>query len=57
MVLYFCSNVFGFLNFVASLIVFRATCSIRFSIFVSIVLCTPLYPMLGLVLASSIDLE
>ena len=57
MVLYFCSNVFGFLTFVANRIIFRATCSNRFSIFLSIVLCTPLYLFLSLFLASSIDLE
>ena len=57
MVLCFCSNVFGFLTFVANRIVFRATCSIRFSMFLSIVLCTPLCLMLSLFLASSIGFE
>ena len=45
------------MTFVASLIVFRATCSIRFSMFLSIVLCTPLYLILGLVVAPSIGPE
>ena len=57
MVLYFCLNVFGFLTFAANRIVFSATCSIRFSIFLSIVLCTPFYPTLCLFSASSIGLE
>ena len=44
-VLYFCSNVFGFFFFtlVASRMVFRVTCSMRFLIFLSTVRCTPLY--------------
>ena len=55
-VLYLCSNVFGFLTFVAILMVFLATCSIRFLVCASIVLCTPLYLKLSLSLASSITL-
>ena len=54
-VLYFCSNVFGFFILVASRMVFRATCSMRFLIFLSTVYCTPLYLKLSLFLASSID--
>ena len=57
MVLYFCSNVVGFLTFVANRIVFRATCSIHFSMFLSIVLCISLYLMLSLFLVSSIGFE
>ena len=57
MVLFLRSNVFGFLTFVANRIVFRATCSMRFSLFLSTVRCTPLYLMLVLFLASSIAFE
>ena len=54
-VLYFCSNVLGFFTLVANRMVFRATCSKRFLIFLSTVLCTPLYLTLNLFFASSID--
>ena len=37
--------------------VFCATCSMRFPIFLSTVRCTPLYLILSLFLASSIDFE
>ena len=37
--------------------VFRATCSMRFSTFLSTVCCTPFYIMLGWFLASSIGFE
>ena len=50
-------KIFGFLTSVASRMVFCATCSIRFSMFLSIVLCIPLYLTLSLFLAGSIDLE
>ena len=54
MVLYFCSNVFGSLTFVAILVVFRATWSIRFFVFSSIVVCNPLYLTFNLSLTISI---
>ena len=53
----FCSNVFGFYNFVANRMIFRATCSMRFLLFLSTIRCTPLYLMLSLFLASSIGFE
>ena len=54
-VLYFCSNVLGFFTLVAIRMVFRATCSKRFLIFLSTVPCTPLYLTVNLFFASSID--
>ena len=43
--------------FVANRMVFRDTCSMRFSILLSTVRCTPFYLMLSLFLASSIGFE
>ena len=57
MVLSFCSIISGFFNSVANRMVFRATSSMRFSIFLSTVRCTPLYLRLSLLLASSIGFE
>ena len=57
MVLFFSSNFFGVLTFVANRIAFRAFFSMRFSLFLSTVHCTPLYLMLSLFSASSIAFE
>ena len=55
-VLYLYSNVFGFFTFVAILMVFRATCSVRFLVCASIVLSIPFYLTLSLFFHSSITL-
>ena len=55
--LIFLFKLFEFLSFVANRMVFRATCSIRFSVFLSIVLCTPLYLIIKLFLVNSIGFE
>ena len=55
--LYFYSNVFGSLTFVAILIAFRAIWSIRFFVFLSTVACTPFDLTFNLSLAISLILE